>query len=104
MTELERYMIQYGIVVRGIPVKQRYVLEAMHKHYYPDAEVFYDEKRKRNMIKGEKPLNPNYAGKFIVGRCTGTGQFVDWERDKTFNTTKEAIEYMINKIKTEGGE
>lgn len=104
MNELERYMIQYGIVVRGIPMTESYIFEERHKKYYPDAEVFYDEKRKRKMIRGEKPLNSQYAGKFIIGRYTGTGQFVDWERDKTFNTTKEAIEYMINKIKTEEGE
>ena len=62
---LQELMIKHGAIIRAIPEHEINLLEPRYKDEYPDAEIVYDERYKRNFIRVETKLS--LGKKFIIG-------------------------------------
>ena len=76
--ELERLMVEYGIVLRAIPTTVREILEVRHKDEYPDGKVVYLEEFHRDMLVVERV--PKHAGEFLMECRQGTSEMVQFRR------------------------
>ncbi|PLS19313.1 hypothetical protein CVD28_02555 [Bacillus sp. M6-12] len=92
---LGRLMIEHGLVIRAIPMEETSVYEVYHKDKYPDGVVYYDERRKREMIRVTKKLSK--GGKFIITKVNGQGTIVNnWGKPVIFyDTIEEAVKSII---------
>lgn len=98
---LQELMIKHGVIIRAIPEYEINLLEPRYKDKYPDAEVIYDERYKRNFIRVETKLS--LGKKFIVGIKHNQMSKVwddNWIRDPktkkilSFNNLEEVYNYL----------
>lgn len=92
INELERLMIDEGLVIRAIPLKIREIYEVRHKDKYPDGRIEYLAEYKRKMLIVER--EPENAGKFLITRGWGTLSTVKFQNDPYFDTIEEAVNYL----------
>ena len=58
-------LFKHGAIIRAIPEYEISLLEPCYKDKYPDAEIVYDERYKRNFIRVKTKLS--LGKKFIIG-------------------------------------
>lgn len=94
LKELERLMIEHGLVIRAIPCETTRILEAYHKDNYPDGVVYYDERFKRDMLKVTK--KNSQGGKFIITQKPTQDTIINyWGKPVVFY---DSIEEAVNSI------
>jgi len=77
--KLEQIMIEKGAVIRAIPNEHVEVYETSHKDKFPEGEVRYSPKFKREML--HVTVKNTFGGKFIVSQETYQTQIIsDWKR------------------------
>lgn len=92
--ELEKIMVEYGVVLRPIPKIVRSVYEKKYATTTPDGVVKYMEKYKREMLVVERV--PENAGKFIFECQKNTNRIVHFHGKKYFDSIEEAIQYLLS--------
>lgn len=91
---IQKIMVDYGVVIRAIPMVERFVLEVCHKDQYPEGKVVMMGKPfNREMLVFEKPLH--HAGKFIVAFANNTMSTVRFDGKHYFDTIDDVIDYVI---------
>ena len=99
MQELEKIMIEYGIVLRAIPLYHTSTYEVRHKDHYPEGVEYFDPRFKRNMLKVKKA---NYhGGKFIITRMTDTVQTIPFYKPRYFDSIEEAVNAFLAEMEEE---
>ncbi|MNW28218.1 hypothetical protein D3C74_50380 [compost metagenome] len=98
ITKLTELMIEHGLVIRAIPHETIGICEERHKEKYPDSVLFYDKKRKCNMIRVTS--KNNQGGKFVIGKMSDQSTIVNnWNKvGKSvifYNTIEEAVQDAI---------
>lgn len=99
MQELEKVMMEYGIVIRAIPYYHTSIFEVQHKEKYPDAVEYFDPRFKRNMLKVTEPNH--HGGKFIITKQAHTGQEVSFYKPKYFDSVEDAVNAFLLDMKEE---
>ena len=74
ISDLSKLMVEYGLVIRGIPHFHEYKVEVRHKERYlskpekyVEVNVYFDEVCKREMLRVKEKLSK--GGKFIITQC-----------------------------------
>ena len=74
IADLDKLMIEHGLVIRGIPHFSMHKVEVRHKEKYlskpekyVEVEVYFDEVCKRDMLRVKEKLSK--GGKFIITQC-----------------------------------
>lgn len=99
MQELERVMVEYGIVIRAIPHYDTSTIEVQHKEQYPEAVEYFDPRFNRNMLRVKKANH--HGGKFIITKMTFTGGMVSFYDPKYYDSIEEAVKTLLSDIKEE---
>lgn len=94
--ELEKIMIEHGVIIRAITPYHISVYEVRHKDKYPNAEEYYDERFKRNMIRVKTEHSNDVAGKFIIETMEDTSSTVKFYKPVFYNSIEEAIQSLKN--------
>lgn len=98
--DLEKIMVEHGVVLRAIPMKVTGIYETRHQKKFPNARVEYLEDFKREMLIDERvPIN---AGRFIFEANQGTGSLVKFYAKKFYDSIEEAIEDLLKHESTKG--
>ena len=91
--ELEKIMIEYGVVLRAIPMEIRHIVEKSHIDKYSQGRIEYVDKCKREMLVFETV--PKNAGKFVFEYKQGTNGMVSFSGNQFFDSIEEAIQYLL---------
>lgn len=97
MQELERLMVEYGIVIRAIPHYHTSTIDVRHKGQYPEEVEYFDPRFNRNMLK-IKEAN-HHGGKFIITKMTFTGVTVPFYDQKYYDSIEEAVTALLSDVK-----
>lgn len=97
MQELEKIMVEYGIVIRAIPHYNTRTVEVLHKDIYPDAVEYFDPIFNRKMLKITN-IN-HHGGKFIITRKTDTAQKVSFYKPIYFDSVEDAMNEFLEDMK-----
>lgn len=95
MEQLEQLMVKHGLVIRAIPHTHTGCYEVRHRREFPNAEVFYDETRKREMIRVEH--RNSQGGKFIITESHTQGTVINqWckagrKKVKFYDSIEQAV-------------
>ncbi len=90
--ELEKIMVEHGVVLRAIPKVVVGVYEKKHIERYPNAVVKYVEGFKREMLFVERV--PQNAGKFIF-ELAKTDSMVRFCPKEYFVSIEEAVGALL---------
>ena len=93
--QLEEIMISHGAVIRAIPREITQVLEKRHADEYPNGEICYLDKYKREMLVVKEI--PKHAGKFIVQEARHTCSMIDFQKPVFFDSIADVARYLIEK-------
>ena len=93
--QLEEIMISHGAVIWAIPKEIIHILEKNHADRYPNGEIRYLDKYKRDMLVVKE--TPEYAGKFIVQEERHTCSIVKFRKPVFFDSIEEAARYLMEK-------
>lgn len=93
--DLEKIMVDYGVVIRAIPKVCRDIIEKRHINEYPDGKIVYLEDFKREMLIIKRI--PKNAGKFLLEYNQKTSNMVKFEGKKYFDSITDAIQYLLEK-------
>ena len=100
LSELEKLMVEYGVVIRAIPHEYVSRIEVRHKDKYPDGVVYYDEKAKRDMLR--VTIKNSKGGKFLITTMHTQGNVLNWwqlERESKqvvfYDSLTDAIEALL---------
>lgn len=99
MQELEKVMVEYGIVIRAIPYYHTSTFEVRHKEKYPDAVEYFDPRFNRNMLN-LKEAN-HHGGKFIITKQPDTVQKVSFYKPRYFDSVEDAVNAFLSDLKEE---
>lgn len=96
--ELGRLMIEHGLVIRAIPLETTSTYEIHHRDSYPDAEVFYSEARKCEMIRVTK--KNSQGGKFLISQKNDQGTIVNyWGKPVVFyDSIEQAVKSVLSPL------
>lgn len=100
MQELEKVMVEYGIVIRAIPYYHMSTFEVQHKDRYPEGIEYFDPRYNRNMLKVKKANH--HGGKFIIAQQTDTSQMVPFYKVRYFDSIEDAVNAFLFEIREEG--
>ena len=87
--ELEKMMVEHGLVLRAIPMKVTHVFDTYHADKYPQGTIKYMEEYGREMVVVEKV--PENAGKFVVEQVRNTGRTVRFKEDRFFDSIEDIV-------------
>lgn len=90
MKRLEELMKKHNLVIRVVPEKITSIYERYHKDKFPQGELVYLEKYKREMLVVVK--TPKNAGKFMVSCYNGLSAHIEFDAEKVYNSIEEIIE------------
>lgn len=76
IVELERIMVENGLVLRAVPKQIREVYEICHQKQFPDAKIEFLEAYNREMLVRER--KPKYGGMFLAIEAKNTNGRVDF--------------------------
>ena len=91
--ELEKIMVEHGLVIRVIPQKVRSILEKQHVDKFPDGKIEYLEKYKREMLVVEE--TPKNAGKFVIECVKHNYADVHFAGKNFYGSIEEAVEDFL---------
>ena len=97
MQELERLMVEYGIVIRAIPHYHTSTIDVRHKGQYPEEVEYFDPRFNRNMLM-IKEAN-HHGGKFMITKMTFTGGTVPFYDPKYYDSIEEAVNALLSDVK-----
>jgi hypothetical protein len=102
LKELEKLMVEHGLVIRAIPYEKTSVFEIRHKKDYPNAVVFYSAARKCEMIRVTE--KNQQGGKFIIAQKSDQGRVMagfEWGKPTIFyDTIEQAVKSFIDDVKS----
>lgn len=97
--ELEKIMIEHGLVIRAVPKKVRSVFEKQHIDKFPDGKIEYLERYKREVLVVDQV--PKNAGKFIIECAESACATIRFSGEKFYDSVEEAVEDFLKNDKTE---
>ena len=97
--ELERDMVEYGIVIRAIPHYNTSTVEVRHKDIYPEGVEYFDPRFNRKMLKVTK--TNHHGGKYIITKQTDTGQMVSFYNPRYFDSVEDAVNAFLADVEEE---
>jgi len=87
--ELEKIMIEQGVILRAIPLKIHHVYADCDISLHPDGRLEYHKEYKREMtIVDSIPKN---AGKFVIESEECTGAMARFYGKKLYDNIEDAI-------------
>ena len=94
INELTRIMVEYGLVIRAIPLEVRGIYEKTHAARFPEGTIERLEGWNRDMlVVRSKPKN---AGKIIILECKNTSARVDFTKPKQyFDSVEDAVRSVM---------
>lgn len=92
LKELEKIMIEYGVVIRAIPMTVREVYAKEHIKKYPNGEIKYLPEYKKEMLVVIRV--PQSAGKFVIESAKHTMTQIQFRGIEYFDTIEDAIKSL----------
>ncbi len=93
--QLEEIMISHGAVIRAIPREIIHVMEKRHADRYPNGEIRYLDKYKREMLVVKEI--PECAGKFIVQEERHTCSIVKFRKPVFLDSIEDVVRHLTEK-------
>ena len=93
--ELEKIMIEHGVIIRAITPFHISIYEVRHKDKYSNAEEYYDKQLKRNMIRVKTEHSNKVARKFIIETMADTSSTVKFYKPIFYNSIEDAIQSLL---------
>jgi len=101
IADLEKLMVEHGLVIRAIPLVETACVEAYNKEVierqgYEAVTISYEEVYKREMARGKKPLSR--GGKFIITQCKNQGTVINsWGNPVVFyDSIMQAVAAVVD--------